>query len=736
MTSGSRTSFPLYLFATGQWVQLRSSGAKWPEARTGSGGVFEFATGQWQNGSSQRRAVMAQKDTANGDPDRQVTDSGSKPEHTTPFLIFVHGELETRTPEAVKLSFDLGLTSTNLGEQSRILYWADLFQQALRESSELLASAGNEVRTGVSWLSESVERVQHQLVSLLRNNAEFSEKICERFRSLTRNLRGRRVVIVLHGYAISLCVKLRLAQFLGDSPTTCVALAPPPDWRPDAAGRMPESFELVQIVPTSDIPFPVIEGVETHRILEMGEFWYQTPFQTHLENKRVRARISPCLGAGFSDHVREFVVAKDVASRAAHYSRKQRVLIELDFDSNRHDLDHARSRILAAIEEVTSGIEAEIDEHRRYVSASLTGDQIWSLRERHRDLGISRIWTNSPKRKLTHVSSSRLQVIAARFSHGATGNGVNWAVLDTGVQSNHPHFWTHGNIVSSLDCTVRGKRPVELKGSEDPDGHGTHVCGIIAGCRPQELAQLPDYTGMAPQARIHSYKVLDDHGDGDDGFTIKALDHISAINEAAGRLVIHGINISLGGPFDVEVFGCGHSPICRELRRLWRQGVLICIAAGNEGVISIHDAADEQPFVVNADLTIGDPANLEEAICVGSVHKEAPMIHGVSYFSSRGPTADGRAKPDVVAPGEKIFSAASNFIPGNPASYYASLSGTSMACPHVSGLLAAFLSVRKEYLGRPDEVKSILKRTAITLNRDAYHQGAGLPNVLDMIRTT
>jgi hypothetical protein len=59
-----------------------------------------------------------------------------------------------------------------------------------------------------------------------------------------------------------------------------------------------------------------------------------------------------------------------------------------------------------------------------------------------------------------------------------------------------------------------------------------------------------------------------------------------------------------------------------------------------------------------------------------------------------------------------------------------------MACPHVSGLLAAFLSVRKEYIGRPDEVKALLKRTAITLNRDIYHQGAGLPSVLEMIRQT
>jgi hypothetical protein len=112
--------------------------------------------------------------------------------------------------------------------------------------------------------------------------------------------------------------------------------------------------------------------------------------------------------------------------------------------------------------------------------------------------------------------------------------------------------------------------------------------------------------------------------------------------------------LSLGGPFDPIVFDCGHSPICRELRRLWRQGIVICIAAGNEGrlVIEVVDGMKE----LNLKLSLGGPDNLEEAIAVGSVHKESPHLYDISYFSSRGPTADGRAKPDVVAPGEKILS--------------------------------------------------------------------------------
>jgi hypothetical protein len=114
--------------------------------------------------------------------------------------------------------------------------------------------------------------------------------------------------------------------------------------------------------------------------------------------------------------------------------------------------------------------------------------------------------------------------------------------------------------------------------------------------------------------------------------------------------------------------------------RLCRQGVLQCVAAGNDGVISINDGASDDPLLISADLSIGDPGNLESSICVGSVHKESPMLHGVSCFSSRGPTADGRAKPDVVTHGERILSCNADFDPRVPKSWCVAASGTSMAC--------------------------------------------------------
>lgn len=152
----------------------------------------------------------------------------------------------------------------------------------------------------------------------------------------------------------------------------------------------------------------------------------------------------------------------------------------------------------------------------------------------------------------------------------------------------------------------------------------------------------------------------------------------------------------------------------------------------------------------SAATTINDPGNAERAITVGSTHRDAPHAYGVSYFSSRGPTGDGRAKPDVLAPGERILSAAGGpnlnqvlrAVTGiqsddHPTSYaaYVEQTGTSMAAPHVSGAIAAFLSVKREFIGRPDEVKRVFIDSATSLNRELAWQGAGLVNVLRALQS-
>ena len=222
---------------------------------------------------------------------------------------------------------------------------------------------------------------------------------------------------------------------------------------------------------------------------------------------------------------------------------------------------------------------------------------------------------------------------------------------------------------------------------------------------------------------------------------IRALDYVrEKLNDNPKLLRVHGVNLSVGYEFDAEMFACGQSPICAEVNRLVQSGVVVVAAAGNTGYGTV--GASVRPTKVGLSNTINDPGNADLAITVGATHRDAPHTFGVSYFSSKGPTGDGRLKPDLVAPGERITSCAAGrrkieaVQSAGPAAagataYYVEDSGTSMAAPHVSGATAAFLSIRREFIGKPLEVKRIFCATATPLGRERYFEGNGL---LDLIR--
>ncbi len=407
-------------------------------------------------------------------------------------------------------------------------------------------------------------------------------------------------------------------------------------------------------------------------------------------------------------------------------------------------LERVRQTYAAADQPIPSGKKAdddlaeEIDLEvlQSYVSARLTRAEVEELASRMRGVAVFRVFKNGAKRRHVRDSLRTIQAGTAHLGYQARGAGICWAVLDTEVDARHPHFRRPDGtrvVEHVFDCTRNGvlQEIAEAK-NRDVDGHGTHVAGIIAGSMPGLGIE-----GIAPEARLRSYKVLGDNGDGSDAKIIKALDHIFQTNREASDLQIHGVNLSLGGGFDPEAFGCGDTPLCKELRKLWRQGVVVIISAGNEGQSDIPGVGS-----INHYLSIGDPANLDESIVVGSVHCTKPHLYGVSYFSSRGPTADGRAKPDVVAPGEKILSCRALEGPAGgkygttEAELYTRMSGTSMAAPHVSGLIACFLSVRREFIGYPDRVKKLLLQCSTDLERDPRCQGAGLVNLVKMLLQT
>lgn len=467
----------------------------------------------------------------------------------------------------------------------------------------------------------------------------------------------------------------------------------------------------------------------------------------YLSTDIVRQEVRKAIDVALFQPVGSFVIARDVCRNLenADIEERHEILIELGrLSGQQQTLDAVRQQILEAIGTLRKNSnkqaaafddEYDIEVMQRFVAARLTRSETEVLAGSLGDTAnraVRRIWKNAKKRALIDVSISTLQVRPAHNAYRSLGADIHWAVLDTGIYRKHPHFKDAGqgksNIAATYDCSQAG--PVTAGPAEDRHGHGTHVAGIIAG--HLKTADI-DLSGMAPQALLHIYKVLDDAGDGRDSWIIKALDHIAETNEKAGRVVIQGINLSLGGPFDPSSYACGHSPLCSELRRLWRQGVLVVIAAGNEGYTTL--VSEEGDIAANMPLTIGDPANLEEGIAVGSVHKESPHIYGGSYFSSRGPTADGRQKPDVTAPGERILSCRHEPLGRKYTreNLYVEMSGTSMAAPHVSGLLAAYLSVRREFIGYPEKVKESLLDTCTDLDREVYQQGAGMPNLVKML---
>jgi len=393
---------------------------------------------------------------------------------------------------------------------------------------------------------------------------------------------------------------------------------------------------------------------------------------------------------------------------------------------------------------------------RQYVYARLQGKVIRELvarDQRNKARAIFHVWPDFIVRAQIWKSVPTVKADACRRSFATTGKGILWAILDSGIDAAHPHFAQFGNLknlpgpVTHMDFTT--DPPAKVDAPVDNYGHGTHVAGIIAGQLEETQASAPvaivrerDAIGaityqvqknlgtaisIAPECKLVSFKVLDQSGQGPVSNVIAAIETIQEINGYGRDVIIHGVNLSVGYDFEAEWFACGQSPVCVEVDRLVKSGVCVVIAAGNTG----------RGF----ELTINDPGNAELAITVGSTHRDMPHVYGVSYFSSKGPTGDGRRKPDLLAPGERIVSCGAGpdldtfknkaGLDGQPGAYYIERSGTSMAAPHVSGIVAGLLSVRSEFIGRPQDIKKLLVENATDLGRDTAFQGRGL---VDMMR--
>jgi subtilisin family serine protease len=373
---------------------------------------------------------------------------------------------------------------------------------------------------------------------------------------------------------------------------------------------------------------------------------------------------------------------------------------------------------------------------------------------------------------------------AARRLFDLDYSEINWAVLDSGVDGSHPAFG--GRVRATYDFTnyrhivniandtpavraknfaalekargvklpqtvetklrqiaqvLRSGRPVpwdlvgdvvRIKKPGPPTiPHGTHVAGIIGACKYDDDSA----NGMCPGIGLYDFRVLvpesvaeskDDQRENTEVATIAALQFIRHLNEQKNLLLIAGVNMSLQIQHDVKNYACGRTLICDESERLVDGGVVVVAAAGNVGAGKKRE--DNKPFEDFQFYSIADPGNAERVITVGATHRDEPFNYGVSYFSCRGPTGDGRLKPDLVAPGESITGPVLDHEWGE-------LDGTSQATPHVSGAAAMLMARYPELIGKPDRIKQILCDTATDLGRQRNFQGHGLLDVLRALQS-
>lgn len=237
----------------------------------------------------------------------------------------------------------------------------------------------------------------------------------------------------------------------------------------------------------------------------------------------------------------------------------------------------------------------------------------------------------------------------------------------------------------------------------------------------------PDFNdGMCPDISLYDFRVLGPSIQDAEFAIIAALQYIRYLNSQDNFLDIHGANLSLSIPHDIRNFACGRTPICDECEQLISSGVVVVAAAGNHGYKSFE--TKEGAYESYAAFSITDPGNADGVITVGATHRFWPHTYGVSFFSSRGPTGDGRMKPDLVAPGERIRAP----MPGNHVlgGEWGELDGTSMAAPHVSGAAAMLMARYSELVGQPRRIKRILCESATDLGRERSFQGHGMLDVL------
>ncbi|WP_217185439.1 S8 family peptidase [Streptomyces sp. AC495_CC817] len=310
--------------------------------------------------------------------------------------------------------------------------------------------------------------------------------------------------------------------------------------------------------------------------------------------------------------------------------------------------------------------------------------------------GVANLWLDGVRKVALDTSVARIGAPKA-WKAGFDGKGVTIAVLDTGVDATHPDL--KGQVAAAKNFSTSPD-------TTDKYGHGTHVASIAAGTGARSKGR---YKGVAPGAELLNGKVLSDEGFGDDSGIIAGMEW------AAGQGA-DVVNLSLGGGDTPEV-----DPMEAMINKLSAEkGILFAVAAGNEG---------------DGERSVGSPGSAAAALTVGAVDDK----DRIAPFSSRGPGMDGQIKPDVTAPGVAITAAAApgsviDEEVGQKPDGYLTISGTSMATPHVAGAAALLKQQHPDWTYA--ELKAVLVASAKGGPYTPFAQGSGRIRVDRAIKQT
>ncbi|MGW3815465.1 S8 family serine peptidase [Streptomyces sp. NPDC005046] len=305
-----------------------------------------------------------------------------------------------------------------------------------------------------------------------------------------------------------------------------------------------------------------------------------------------------------------------------------------------------------------------------------------------RQEGIGKVWLDG--RVKADMAESNAQIGTPKaWEAGLTGKGVTVAVLDTGVDTGHPDL--AGRV-------ARTKSFIDGQEVADRNGHGTHVTSTVGG---SGAASDGTEKGVAPEATLAVGKVLSDQGSGSESQIIAGMEW------AARDVHAKVISMSLGSTEASD----GTDPMAAAVDTLSKEtGALFVIAAGNTGAPS----------------SIGSPGAADSALTIGAVDS----ADEAAYFTSAGPRhGDNALKPDLSAPGVDILAARSGLVDGSGS--YTSMSGTSMATPHVAGVAALLAEEHPDWTGA--RLKDALMSTSKQLDASVYRLGSGRVSVPDAI---